>query len=180
MATSLFDRCIEVILKSEGGYQCDPADIGNYNSYGKLIGTNFGISARLFPGVDIKNLTREKTKVLYYNHYWQPMNLEGIRNPDLVLHIFDHGINAGKRTAIRMVQRLIAVKADGVCGPMTVKTINTCKPQTIIIEGYGLLQSVLEHYKYARYKYYTDLTMRRPVTQKYLKGWYNRISNTHF
>jgi lysozyme family protein len=177
---TLFEKCINVVLKSEGTYQCDPADIGNYDSYGNLIGTNFGISARLFPGVDIKNLTREQAKALYYNHYWQPMNLDGIRNEDLVLHIFDHGINAGKRTAIRMVQRLVEAKADGICGDVTKKAINTFPGRTVVIEGYGLLNSLPDHYKYARYRYYTDLTIRRPVTQKYLKGWYNRINNTHF
>ena len=177
---TLFERCIDIVLKSEGGYQCDPADKGNYTSSGELKGTNFGISARVFPDVDIKHLTREQAKALYYKHYWMPMNLEGIRNANLILNMFDHGINAGKRGAIRMVQRIVEVKADGVCGPVTTMAINTYVPRIMVIEGYGMLQSVYDHYKYARYKYYADLIMRKPIKKKYQKGWYNRLHDCHF
>ena len=177
---SLFDRCIEIVLKAEGGYQCDHDDIGNYNSYGDLIGTNFGISARLFPDVDIKRLTKEQAKIIYFNSYWQPMNLEGIKNANLVLHLFDHGVNAGKRNAIRMVQKIVEVKQDGICGAVTTKAINTFQQPIFVVDGYGMISTVFEHFKYARYKYYADLTIRRPVTKKYLRGWYNRIHDCHF
>lgn len=176
----LFNRCIEIVLKSEGSYQCDPVDIGNYDSYGNLIGTNFGISARLFPDIDIKNLTREQAKDIYYQHYWLPMNLRGIDSDDLILHLFDHGINAGKRTAIRMIQRIVNVKTDGIIGINTVYRINSFGNVYRVIDGYGLLTTIAEHYIYARRCYYSDLVSRRPATQKYLKGWYNRIQNTHF
>lgn len=202
---TLFNRCIEVILKAEGGYQCDPDDIGNwtdvndfnecqekkkannnkhdpvvvqqYKDIGTLVGTNFGISARLFPLEDIINLKRERAIELYHEHYWQPMNLTGINDANIVLHLFDHGVNAGKRTAIRMIQRIVEANPDGIVGPETKGKINTFGTRYEVVEGYGLLTYLVDHYKYARYRYYTDLTMRRPVTKKYLKGWYNRISN---
>ena len=56
----LFDRVIPIILHNEGGYQCDPDDRGNYTSGGILRGTKYGISARQYPRLDIKNLTPDQ------------------------------------------------------------------------------------------------------------------------
>jgi len=172
---TLFDRCIAVILRSEGGYQCDPDDIGNWTRDGQLKGTNYGIAARYFPDIDIKNLTVDEAKDIYYKSFWKPMNLEGIRDELLVLHVFDHGVNAGKRTSIRMLQRILDVKADGICGPRTTTVANTLVLRHKVINGYGLLKTLCDYFIYERKRYYADLTMRRPVTKKYLKGWYNRV-----
>ena len=177
---TLFDRCISVILRSEGGFQCDPDDIGNWTREGCLKGTNFGIAARYFPDIDIKNLTVEQAKDIYYKHFWKPMNLEGINDDLLVLHVFDMGVNAGKKTSIRMLQRLIEVKQDGLCGPRTTTVANTLVMRQKVIEGYGLLTNLCEYFIYERRQYYAALTMRRPVTKKYLKGWYSRIEKTKF
>ncbi len=177
---TLFEKCVSVVLSNEGGYQCDPADIGNFTASGILRGTKYGISARIFPRLDIKNLTEDQAKSIYFKYYWKPMNLEGLKDELLVLHLFDHGVNAGKRTAIRMLQRLAEVEADGIIGPVTEKAVNECKPRSKVIDGYGLLYTLTEYYIYERYCYYTDLGNRRPITKRYMKGWYSRISNTKF
>jgi len=181
---TLFERCIDVILKSEGGYQCDPRDYGNYtgpNRTGDLIGTKFGIAARYFHKIaDIKNLTRAQAIGIYYDYFWFPMNLEGILNHDLVLHIFDHGINANKRLAIRMIQRIVFVKPDGIIGPITEKAINDFRPYTKVIQGYGLLRDIIDHYKYARHLHYADQVRKYPVKAAFYKGWVIRIEKTTF
>jgi lysozyme family protein len=177
---TLFEKCISIILKNEGGFQNDPADIGNFTVNGVLRGTKYGISARIFPNLDIKNLTEDQAKNIYFKYYWQPMNLEGIKDELLTLHIFDHAINCGKGTAIRMIQRLVETKADGIIGPVTKLAINEYKPISRVVNGYGLLSTLAEHYIYARYCYYSELVIRRPMAKRYLKGWHNRIEKTHF
>jgi lysozyme family protein len=177
---SLFDKCISIILKSEGGYQCDPADKGNYTPDGVLRGTKYGISARVFPKIDIKNLTEDQAKAIYFKYYWTPMNLAGLTDELLALHVFDHGINCGKRTSIRMLQKLVDAKADGIVGPDTLKRANNTKMPIMVIGGYGMLMTLCEHFIYARCSYYTRLIKNRPALKKYIKGWYNRIDNTHF
>ena len=176
----LFDDCIKIILKNEGGYQCDPVDRGNYTPDGILRGTKYGISARVYPKLDIKNLTEDQASSIYLHDYWYPMNLGEIKDKELVLHVFDHGVNAGKRTNIRMLQRLVDAEADGVCGPDTIRRVNTTKMPTVVINGYGLLTNIREHFIYARYNYYTKLIEKRPAIKKYLKGWYNRIEKCKF
>ncbi|KKK60142.1 hypothetical protein LCGC14_3027340, partial [marine sediment metagenome] len=47
-----FEKAIPIVLKHEGGYVHDKLDPGGE--------TNFGISKRAYPMVDIKNLTQEQ------------------------------------------------------------------------------------------------------------------------
>ena len=46
---NLFDKCMLIIFKHEGGYVNDPDDWGGE--------TKYGIAKRFFPNEDIKNLT---------------------------------------------------------------------------------------------------------------------------
>jgi lysozyme family protein len=57
-----FNKAMEFILKWEGGYVNDPKDPGGE--------TNFGISKKGWPHVDIKNLTKVKAKDIYRDGYW--------------------------------------------------------------------------------------------------------------
>jgi len=187
---TLFEKVIEVVLRGEGGFQKDPDDYGNWtgpNCTGELFGTKYGIAARYFYqivkdrfGVEIKDLTIPQAKEIYFDYFWKPMNLEGIRDEELVLHIFDHGINSNKRLAIRMIQRIAGVRADGVIGPITEIAINNFKSISKVIEGYGLLYALLDYYKYARYCHYTDQIRKYPRKKKFYKGWILRIERTHF
>jgi len=53
----MFEEIIEFTLKYEGGYVNDPDDPRGE--------TNFGISKRTYPNVDIKNLAREEVMEIY-------------------------------------------------------------------------------------------------------------------
>lgn len=60
-----FEAAVNAVLGEEGGYVNNPADPGGE--------TNWGISKRAFPDVDIKNLSRDAAKALYKAHYWDPL-----------------------------------------------------------------------------------------------------------
>ena len=154
----LFEKCITVVLLHEGGY------VNNLSDYGGE--TKYGIAKRFFPDEDIKNLTIERAKELYYIHYWQPMKLDGIVDPLAVLHIFDMGVNAGKVNAIRMAQRVAGTKPDGVIGSITKSAINS-------------MADFVMKYKQARVEYYMRIAVRRN-NKIFLKGWLNRVSKTNF
>ena len=166
----LFDQCINVVLKHEGKFQDNPNDLGNWvGGYktGILVGTKYGIAARFFPNENIKNLTVKRAKELYYDRYWLPMNLEGICNELTVLHIFDFGVNAGKRRSIRTAQRLCSVKADGIMGPVTRREINN-------YDG-----NFTKDFIHTRRVYYEYISAKRD-NHVFLKGWLNRVDATHF
>lgn len=158
MNYEMFDRCIEIILKNEGGYVNDPADPGGE--------TNFGISKRSFPDLDIKSLTKEYAKAIYKHVYWKPLNMSGIENINSALQIFDYAVNAGLSRSIRTAQRLAGVRVDGVIGPVTVDAIN--KMDDVF----------LKRFIHARKEYYRYLADRKPEMKKFLQGWLNRVEHT--
>lgn len=87
-----FEQCVEFVLAREGGYVNDPSDSGRE--------TNFGISKKYFPDLDIKNLTRESAKQIYFTNYWKPTGCEAIRWP-LNLLVFDTAVNMGNQRAVK-------------------------------------------------------------------------------
>jgi len=156
----LFEKVINIILNNEGGYCWHKDDPGGE--------TKYGISARNFPNENIKNLTEDRAKELYYINYWVPLNLSGINNSELVLQIFDFAVNAGMNRAIKFVQEIAGVEVDGAMGPITKKAINEYK------------LDIVELYKHRRRKYYRELAKKRSEMKVFLKGWLKRIDNTHF
>lgn len=169
--SELFNKCIEIILKNEGGFQNNPNDSGNWVGgfkTGKLVGTKYGIAAKFFPDEDIKNLTIERAKEIYYDSYWFKMNLEGIRSHEAVLQIFDFGVNAGTRRSIKKAQQIALVETDGYVGKQTIEAINNYKGDFV------------KDFKHTRRVYYENLADRKPNNKGFLDGWLKRVDHTHF
>lgn len=88
--TETWPKAIEFVLRHEGGYSNDPNDPGGE--------TNWGISKRSYPDRDIKNLTIDQAKDIYYNDYWLKNDCE-IREWPLDLILFDTAVNMGSKRA---------------------------------------------------------------------------------
>ena len=167
---NLFSKCINVVLSHEGGFQDSHRDLGNWiGGYqtGQLVGTKYGIAARFFPNVDIKNLTVERAKQIYFRYYWIPMNLDGICREASALEMFDFGVNAGKGRAIRAAQRLAGAVVDGICGENTRYAINNYPGDFV------------RDYKDTRREYYKYIATKRD-NHIFLIGWLNRVDSTKF
>lgn len=124
MANGCFEKAVEVILREEGGYVNDPKDPGGE--------TNFGISKRQFPMVDVRDLTREQAADIYYAHYWRPIRGDKLPWP-LALFVFDAAVNQGCDAAAgfaaqKMLQKALGVAQDGVMGPATMAAVNAARP----------------------------------------------------
>lgn len=110
-----FDEAFEIVVGTEGGYVDDPQDPGGE--------TNWGISKRSYPGVDIKNLTKAAAKTIYLRDYWAKCRCDDL--PGFWrLSVFDCAVNQGRGDAIRFLQRAVGVADDGVFGPKTLAAVN--------------------------------------------------------
>lgn len=88
----LFDSVVQDILAAEGGYSNDPRDPGGE--------TNFGLSKRANPDLDIKNLTREQAIARYKERYWTPYGLDAL--PDAWAHfLFDCYVQHGNTAQVQ-------------------------------------------------------------------------------
>jgi lysozyme family protein len=109
-----FEKAAEVIVAIEGGYVNDPNDPGGE--------TKYGISKRTFPGLDIKNLSKQEAVSIYYNDFWTPAKCDKLAWP-LCLFVLDTAVHSGQGTAIKLLQRAAGVAADGILGPNTMKAV---------------------------------------------------------
>ena len=109
-----FEDIIVKVLHHEGGYVNDPKDPGGE--------TNFGIAKRSHPDVDIKNLTEDKAKLIYKEHYWDKNKVEEL--PYQLRHIyFDMCVNQGKGRAVKILQRAANAKGASLKVDVVVHTV---------------------------------------------------------
>ena len=154
---NLIDEIIETVLKHEGGYVNDPKDLGGE--------TNFGITKRFYPELNIKELTIEKAKQIYKDDYWDKNRVESL--PQNLWHIFfDMCVNMGRRTAVKVIQRAAVnrgrdIEVDGGLGPATIKALKGVE---------------LDRVRAYRVKFYVDLITSKPEQEKFFLGWFRRAT----
>lgn len=105
-----FDEAFDRLMLHEGGYVNDPNDPGRE--------TNWGISKRSYPNLDIKNLTREGARTLYKRDFWDRLHADELKD-GVAWQVLDFAVNSGMETAVRHLQRAILVADDGLWGPVS-------------------------------------------------------------
>lgn len=148
-----FDEVFERVIGHEGGYTNDPTDPGGE--------TNWGISKRSYPGVDIKNLTREGARGIYRQDFWDHLYADAL--PDgVAFQLFDFAVNSGIQTAIRKLQAACRVADDGHWGPVSQAALNLLSESDLILRV--LAQRIRFMVKLSNW----------PSAGR---GWMNRIAN---
>lgn len=120
-----FETAVEFVLSKEGGLSDDPEDPGGL--------TQWGISQRSYPKLDIRNLTRDEAKEIYRRDYWDKCRCEELP-PGLDLLVFDSAVNQGPRAAIQMLQDAVRTTPDGVLGPLTMAAVRKVAPESLCVE----------------------------------------------
>ena len=91
-----FERAVAHVLRFEGGYSDDKSDPGGE--------TNFGISKRAHPTLDIKHLTKVEASAIYQRDYWTKNGCDTMAWPLSLIH-FDTCVNLGAAKASGMLAR---------------------------------------------------------------------------
>lgn len=150
----MFDAAVEMVLEHEGGYVNDVRDPGGE--------TQYGISKRAYPELNIKELTRDEAKRIYKTDYWDVVRAGEMPEP-VGIAVFDMAVNAGPSTAIRLLQRISGVADDGIVGPITIKAVNEKDPHYLAVR-----------YAAERISYYAALS----GWQRFGRGWSARVIKT--
>lgn len=141
---------MDFIFKWEGGYSNDPRDPGGE--------TNYGISKRAFPELDIKNLTKKHAHHIYKTKYYIP--IWGDQLPEeLRLVVFSSAINQGVSRAVKFLQKVVGTKQDGKIGPVTMAALKNHDAMEVK-RIFVTLQA--EHY----------FSLNKP---EFIKGWILRV-----
>ena len=147
-----FDQAFDWVVGAEGKYSNDPDDPGGE--------TNWGISKRAYPNLDIKNLDKEEAKKIYYQDYWVLSRAE-VLPEKLAIAVFDCAVNQGWHTCALMLQQAAGVVMDGKIGPITLAKLKR--------------DDILERFLAARAIRYSETRN----FDKFGYGWMNRLFNLH-
>jgi len=148
-----FDTSINRLLGNEGGYVNDPADPGGE--------TQWGISKRSYPSVDIKALTREGAIGIYKRDFWDRVNANDL--PELLqFQVLDFAVNCGIETAVRKLQAAAGVADDGHWGPVTRAAVAALPPAALAFRFFA-----------------EELDYRRKLAgwPRFGAGWTARVAN---
>jgi lysozyme family protein len=162
--TPEFLIAVDRVLLNEGGYSSNPADPGG--------ATNFGISARQHPGLDIAALTRDAAIKIYWREWWLKFGFA--RLPAVAAaKTFDLAVNIGPAHAIECLQRALRacghrVSEDGSLGAET--TLASARADA------AALISALRSEAASYYRVTAALTRgpRQNADREFLTGWLNR------
>jgi lysozyme family protein len=158
-----FERIIENVLKSEGGYVNDPNDPGGE--------TNFGIAKRFHKSEDIKNMTKKRAIEIYKSHYWEPSKVERLPQ-EIQYSFFDSVVNCGSKRSVKILQRCcnslsksklpVKLEIDGRIGRKTISASQKVSNK---------------RFKAFRVLYYANLVQRKPQLERYFYGWFRRATH---
>ena len=167
---SVFDNAFRAVIGEEGGYTNNALDAGNWTggrcSVGKCNGTKYGISAAAYPSLNIAQLTLADAQDIYRRDYWLKVNADQLP-PALALLVFDAAVNSGPDRAVKWLQTVLGVSADGIVGPLTLAAARAAA---------GRGATVLVEYQAQRLLFLTGL----PTWRTFGLGWTRRVCSVQF
>jgi len=161
---ALFTQAVTRVLANEGGYARLPGDPGGE--------TNFGISHRDYPGLELAKLTRNGAIAIYFRDFWKAG-----RYPELpaaiAIKLFDLSVNMGAAHATRCLQCALRacgsiVIEDGALGNGTVAAANRAGGDALMA---ALRSEAAGYYRATAEKY---SSRNRDGARSFLEGWLNR------
>lgn len=160
-----FDTVFERVIGHEAGYTDNPKDPGNWTggkvNSGELKGTKYGIAANTYPDLDIKNLTKDQAKAIYYEDWWLALGMDRF-SAAMQFQMFDAAFNHGMRNATKIFQRAVGVVDDGIIGNKTMAAAASMD-----------VNDKLMRFLACRIRFYTSLS----TFDTFGRGWSNRVAN---
>jgi lysozyme family protein len=127
-----FQRCLSLVLKSEGGFVNNAHDPGG--------ATNKGITQAVYDGwrirqkqfrQSVRNISDAEVQGIYRVQFWDP-----IHGDDLPAGVdyatFDAVVNSGPVQGAKWLQRAVKVSADGHIGVLTLAAVNDNSARDVI------------------------------------------------
>lgn len=161
-----FGPAFETMMRNEGGFVLHtvPGDRGGMTYAG--IARNFHPN---WPGWRLLDQNPDSPALtglvrdFYRAHYWQRVQGDAIKSQAIATNLFDFGVNAGIRTAVKLAQIVVGATPDGAIGPKTVQALNEYDEALFVA-----------HYAIAKMKRYAQIVTRNRSQSKFLLGWLNR------
>ena len=161
MSADNWEQCFALVLKNEGGYVDNPSDPGGATNLGCTKTTWEAWVGHPVTKDDIKALMPNDVMPLYRKKYWDTINGDNLPM-GVDYAVFDFAINSGPSRAVKTLQSVLNVTADGQIGPATMDAFETANSREIATK-------ICE----ARLAFLQSL----PTYGTFGKGWSRRVSD---
>jgi len=128
-----FERALKFVLSQEGGYSDNANDPGGATNLGITQATLSKWRGRKVARDEVRALSVRQVSAIYRRNYWQACKCDHLP-PALAFLMFDAAVNQGVGRAIKILQKSIDTKVDGIIGPQTLKAVNKRQPKRLMIE----------------------------------------------
>jgi lysozyme family protein len=160
---AVYTKIIKKILKWEGGYA------GNIDgAVCTMKGVTLATYRRFFGNEknckDLKEITQAEWDYIFKKGFWDRWKADEIKNQSIAELVVDWCWTSGV-WGIKLPQRVLGVKDDGVVGPKTLAAINNYEDQE---ELFNKLWN-------RRKKHFQDIA--KGGKAKFLGGWLNRLND---
>ena len=158
------------ILKWEGNFVNDPLDKGG--------ATNKGVTIAVWKAqgydkdgdgdidvADLKLITAEDATMIMKKNYWDRWKADQIKNQAIANTLVDWVWGSGA-WGIKIPQRILGVKDDGVVGNKTIEALNKQD-----------INKFLEKLYLARFNFLDGIVASNPSQKRFIKGWKNRMND---
>ena len=153
------------ILRWEGGYINDQADLGKQTNKGVTLSTYRSVFGKNKTVSDLKKITDEQWELIFKKFYWDKWKADDIKDQNVANILVDWLWCSGSY-GIKIPQRVLGVSVDGIVGPKTIAAINAR-------DGRELFDTI----KQERKDFIDRICQTRPQNRKFKNGWMNRINS---
>ncbi len=164
------EKLIPIIFKWEGGAVNDPTDKGGATNMGLTLSTwkSMGYDKDGDGDIDINDLniaTKQDVINILRKHYWNRWLADTITSQSIANFLVDWLWNSGSY-AIKVPQRMLGVKVDGLVGSKTIAQLNSVNARNFF-----------NALKAERIAFVNNIVKNDPTQDKFIKGWLNRINS---
>ena len=151
------NKCCDILPHDKGKYTCYGVATKNNPEFHEVIKK---IEAYLKLHEDLKEFDSSFVEPLaqsqLFKLYYEKPNIHKIKNDKLRFAVYDYCVHSGQKRAIRALQKVCGVKADGILGSQTLKKCDDIP---------------IDKYIKARFDWVRSL----PIYKVYPKGMENRM-----
>lgn len=155
-----WDKCFELVLNHEGGYVNHPRDPGGRTNLGVTQRSWEAYIDRSVTEAEMRTLTPEMVKPFYKSRYWD--KVRGDELPAGVDYaVYDLAVNSGPTRAVKYLQQVVGVPADGIIGRKTMAAVMDAPADEVVDAICGRR---------------VDFLRNLPTFDVFGKGWMRRVT----